>query len=63
MTTKLFSATTVGSLPKPACNVYLEEAADCGAEALEHAAQGLTCTTALHTGYGYRIKVIDAAAV
>ena len=62
MTTKILSATTTGSLPKPAFNVYTKEAADCGVEALERAAQDLTCTTALHICYGYRIKANDAVA-
>ena len=62
MTTKLFSATTTSSLLKPAFNVYMEEAADCGAKALERAAHGLTCTTALPICYGYRIKTNDAVA-
>lgn len=41
---------------EPAFNVYLAEAADWGVEALERAAQGLTCTTAVHICYGYGIK-------
>ena len=38
---------------EPAFNVYMEEAADWGVKALERAAQGLTCTTAVHICYGY----------
>ena len=41
---------------EPAFNVYLAEAADWGVKALERAAQGLTCTTAVHICYGYGIK-------
>lgn len=41
---------------EPAFNVYMAEAADWGVKALEHAAQGLTCTTAVHICYGYGIK-------
>jgi 5-methyltetrahydropteroyltriglutamate--homocysteine methyltransferase len=41
---------------EPAFNVYMAEAADWGVKALERAAQGLTCTTAVHICYGYGIK-------
>ena len=41
---------------KPAFNVYLDQAADWGVKALERAAQGLTCTTAVHICYGYGIE-------
>ena len=41
---------------EPAFNVYMKEAADWGVAALERAAQGLTCTTAVHICYGYGIK-------
>ena len=41
---------------EPAFNVYLEDAADWGVKALERAAQGLTCTTAVHICYGYGIQ-------
>jgi 5-methyltetrahydropteroyltriglutamate--homocysteine methyltransferase len=41
---------------EPAFNVYLAEAADWGVQALERAARGLTCTTAVHICYGYGIK-------
>jgi 5-methyltetrahydropteroyltriglutamate--homocysteine methyltransferase len=41
---------------EPAFNVYMEDAADWGVKALERAAQGLTCTTAVHICYGYGIK-------
>ena len=40
---------------EPAFNVYLDEAADWGVKALERAAQGLRCTTAVHICYGYGI--------
>ena len=41
---------------EPAFNVYMKEAADWGVKALEIAARGLTCTTAVHICYGYGIK-------
>ncbi len=41
---------------EPAFNVYMADAADWGVRALERAAQGLTCTTAVHICYGYGIK-------
>jgi 5-methyltetrahydropteroyltriglutamate--homocysteine methyltransferase len=41
---------------EPAFNVYMAEAADWGVKALERAARGLTCTTAVHICYGYGIK-------
>jgi 5-methyltetrahydropteroyltriglutamate--homocysteine methyltransferase len=41
---------------EPAFNVYIKDAADWGIKALERAAQGLTCTTAVHICYGYGIK-------
>ena len=41
---------------EPAFNVYMKDAADWGVHALERAAQGLTCTTAVHICYGYGIK-------
>jgi 5-methyltetrahydropteroyltriglutamate--homocysteine methyltransferase len=41
---------------EPAFNVYMSEAADWGVKALERAAQGLTCTTAVHICYGYGIE-------
>ena len=41
---------------EPAFNVYMDEAADWGVQALERAAQGLTCKTAVHICYGYGIK-------
>jgi len=41
---------------EPAFNVYMNEAADWGVMALERAAQGLTCTTAVHICYGYGIE-------
>jgi 5-methyltetrahydropteroyltriglutamate--homocysteine methyltransferase len=41
---------------EPAFNVYMDDAADWGVKALERAAQGLTCTTAVHICYGYGIE-------
>jgi 5-methyltetrahydropteroyltriglutamate--homocysteine methyltransferase len=41
---------------EPAFNVYMADVADWGMAALERAAQGLTCTTAVHICYGYGIK-------
>jgi 5-methyltetrahydropteroyltriglutamate--homocysteine methyltransferase len=41
---------------EPAFNVYLDEVAQWGVRALERAAQGLTCTTAVHICYGYGIE-------
>jgi 5-methyltetrahydropteroyltriglutamate--homocysteine methyltransferase len=44
---------------EPAFNVYMQDAAEWGVKALERAAQGLTCTTAVHICYGYGIKAND----
>jgi 5-methyltetrahydropteroyltriglutamate--homocysteine methyltransferase len=41
---------------EPAFNVYMDEVATWGVRALERAAQGLTCTTAVHICYGYGIQ-------
>jgi 5-methyltetrahydropteroyltriglutamate--homocysteine methyltransferase len=41
---------------EPAFNVYMKEVPDWGVAGLERAAQGLTCTTAVHICYGYGIK-------
>jgi 5-methyltetrahydropteroyltriglutamate--homocysteine methyltransferase len=41
---------------EPAFNVYPDAAAGWGVKALERAAQGLTCTTAVHICYGYGIQ-------
>jgi 5-methyltetrahydropteroyltriglutamate--homocysteine methyltransferase len=41
---------------EPAFNVFMAEAADWGVSALERAAEGLACTTAVHICYGYGIK-------
>jgi 5-methyltetrahydropteroyltriglutamate--homocysteine methyltransferase len=41
---------------EPAFNVYMKDAAEWGVQALERAARGLTCTTAVHICYGYGIK-------
>ena len=40
---------------EPAFNVFMAEAADWGVKALERAAQGLVCSTAVHICYGYGI--------
>jgi len=44
---------------EPAFNVYMADAADWGVQALERAAQGLHCTTAVHICYGYGIQAND----
>jgi 5-methyltetrahydropteroyltriglutamate--homocysteine methyltransferase len=44
---------------EPAFNVYMQDAADWGVKAVERAAAGLTCTTAVHICYGYGIKAND----
>jgi 5-methyltetrahydropteroyltriglutamate--homocysteine methyltransferase len=41
---------------EPAFNVYFDEVRNWGMAALERAAQGLPCTTAVHICYGYGIK-------
>ena len=41
---------------EPAFNVYMDDAAGWGVQALEIAARGLTCTTAVHICYGYGIE-------
>jgi 5-methyltetrahydropteroyltriglutamate--homocysteine methyltransferase len=41
---------------EPAFNVYMDEAADWGIEALHKATEGVTATTAVHICYGYGIK-------
>jgi 5-methyltetrahydropteroyltriglutamate--homocysteine methyltransferase len=41
---------------EPAFNVYMSEVNQWGIEALERAAEGLTCATAVHICYGYGIK-------
>lgn len=41
---------------EPAFNVYMKDAGDWGVAALERAAQGLTCKTAVHICYGYGIQ-------
>src|SRR3954449_1809209 len=41
---------------EPAFNVYMEEAAGWGIEALHKAIEGVTATTAVHICYGYGIK-------
>jgi 5-methyltetrahydropteroyltriglutamate--homocysteine methyltransferase len=41
---------------EPAFNVYLKETVDWGVPALEKAAEGLKCTTAVHICYGYGIE-------
>jgi 5-methyltetrahydropteroyltriglutamate--homocysteine methyltransferase len=44
---------------EPAFNVYMDEVRDWGVEALERAAKGLRCATAVHICYGYGIKAND----
>jgi 5-methyltetrahydropteroyltriglutamate--homocysteine methyltransferase len=41
---------------EPAFNVYFDQVRDFGIAALERAAQGLACKTAVHICYGYGIK-------
>jgi len=41
---------------EPAFNVYMKDAADWGVKALERAARGLSCKTAVHICYGYGIQ-------
>ncbi len=41
---------------EPAFNVYMRDVAEWGIAALERAAEGLTCATAVHICYGYGIK-------
>jgi 5-methyltetrahydropteroyltriglutamate--homocysteine methyltransferase len=41
---------------EPAFNVFMGEVTEWGIAALERAASGLTCTTAVHICYGYGIK-------
>ena len=41
---------------EPAFNVFMDEVNDWGIKALERAAEGLTCATAVHICYGYGIK-------
>ena len=41
---------------EPAFNVYMRDVKDWGVAALERAAQGLACKTAVHICYGYGIK-------
>ena len=41
---------------EPAFNVYFDEVRDWGVAALERAAQGVSCPTAVHICYGYGIK-------
>jgi len=41
---------------EPAFNVYMKDAAEWGVRALERAARGLACTTAVHICYGYGIQ-------
>jgi 5-methyltetrahydropteroyltriglutamate--homocysteine methyltransferase len=41
---------------EPAFNVFMDEVTDWGIPALERAARGLKCTTAVHICYGYGIK-------
>jgi 5-methyltetrahydropteroyltriglutamate--homocysteine methyltransferase len=41
---------------EPAFNVYMDEVKTWGIDALHRAAEGLTCTTAVHICYGYGIQ-------
>jgi 5-methyltetrahydropteroyltriglutamate--homocysteine methyltransferase len=41
---------------EPAFNVYMDDVGGWGIQALERAAQGLRCTTAVHICYGYGIQ-------
>ena len=41
---------------EPAFNVYMDQVRDWGIKALERAAEGLHCATAVHICYGYGIK-------
>src|SRR5439155_9272098 len=41
---------------EPAFNVYMDDVLEWGVEALHRAADGLTCTTAVHICYGYGIQ-------
>jgi 5-methyltetrahydropteroyltriglutamate--homocysteine methyltransferase len=41
---------------EPAFNVYMADAAEWGVQALERAAKGLNCKTAVHICYGYGIE-------
>ncbi len=43
-------------LDEPAFNVYMDDVASWGIEALHRAVEGLGCTTAVHICYGYGIK-------
>ena len=43
-------------LDEPAFNVYMDDVASWGIEALHRAIDGLPCTTAVHICYGYGIK-------
>jgi 5-methyltetrahydropteroyltriglutamate--homocysteine methyltransferase len=43
-------------LDEPAFNVYMNEVAGWGIEALHRAIEGVNCTTAVHICYGYGIK-------
>src|SRR5438552_1216366 len=43
-------------LDEPAFNVYMDDVAAWGIEALDRATEGLTCTTAGHICYGYGIQ-------
>jgi 5-methyltetrahydropteroyltriglutamate--homocysteine methyltransferase len=41
---------------EPAFNVFMDDVKEWGVEALEYAARGLKCTTAVHICYGYGIE-------
>src|SRR3989442_1388244 len=46
----------VVQLDEPAFNVYMDDVAAWGIEALHRAVDGVRCTTAVHICYGYGIK-------
>ena len=50
------SGVDVIQFDEPAFNVYFDEVRDWGVAALERAATGLSCRTAVHICYGYGIK-------
>ena len=47
-------------LDEPAFNVYLDDVADWGIDALHQALEGIRCLTAVHICYGYGIKANTA---
>jgi 5-methyltetrahydropteroyltriglutamate--homocysteine methyltransferase len=53
---ELAAGLDVLQLDEPAFNVYVDEVATWGIEALQQAIEGLACKTAVHVCYGYGIK-------